>query len=445
MNPLRFFVDPILRGPTNASMLMCLVAAVVGVLIFVKRRSLLGEALAHAAYPGVAGAIIFVGFFSCENALSWLMPLGSLLSAIAGFWLVNILEKKLNVTPDAALGCTLALFFGVGVTIASFAQSSYTHLYRQMQNCLYGQAATMTDVHIAIYGALALIVIIFVALFYKQIMIVLFDAEYAKISGIPQGALNFGIFLIVALAIVIGVRCVGVVLMSAMLIAPAAAARQFTNRLPKMLLLAAIFGVLSAFWGVYGSLLLSEKIQGHYFVPTGPMIVVVSGLLALYALFFAPRRGLVNRYMRVLQFRRSCARENLLKALWRLNQQGQTEVTFADMKEKSGYSSFYLYTLVSNLVRQTELTQTTHKARYYQLTSRGFKKGARIIRLHRLWEVYLVNSLGLKVERVHKSAEEMEHILTPELENRLTELLNNPTQDPHDRPIPKQEAVGDVF
>lgn len=107
-----------------------------------------------------------------------------------------------------------------------------------------------------------------------------------------------------------------------------------------------------------------------------------------------------------------------------------------------GFASLYVRWLLRRLCHQKALIKT---GRDYQLTSSGLHKGARIVRLHRLWEVYLVHSLGLKVERVHKSAEEMEHILTPELERKLTELLDNPTQDPHHQPIPPKEEGAHVY
>jgi manganese/zinc/iron transport system permease protein len=433
VNFFQFFTDPVLRAPTIGSMLMCLAAALVGVLVFVRKRSLLGEALSHATYPGVTFAIICAGFFTLEEIAPLLVLVGAFFSSLVGFWVVDHLEKKVKVPPDAALGTVLALFFGVGVTVASFAQNSYPHLYRQMQSYLYGQAATMTDRHLVLYGALALMVLLFITLFYKEIVTLSFDFQYARTNGIAHPSLDLGLFLIAVLALVIGVRCVGVVLMSAMLITPAVAARQFTNRLSTMFLLAGLFGSLSAFLGVYCSVKLPEMVQVRYSVPTGPMIVLAGGGIALYALFFAPKRGLVSRYLRIAKFKGVCIEENLLKALWRLNQRGGHGMRFKQIAQKIGLSSPYLYLLLYRLVRQKAVIK---EGPLYHLTPLGTKRGARIVRLHRLWEAYLVNSLGLKVERVHKSAEEMEHILTPELEKQLADLLDHPTQDPHDQPIP---------
>ncbi|MCH9625727.1 MAG: Manganese transport system membrane protein MntC [Chlamydiales bacterium] len=438
MNPIQFFTDPILRGPTIGSMLMCMAAALVGVLVFVRKRSLLGEALSHATYPGVGLAIVLAGIFKLEAFLGPLILSGAFISALLGFLAIEKMEKKLKVSADSALCVILALFFGVGVTIASFAQSSYANLYRQIQSYLYGQAATMTDVHIWIYGILALLVVGFIYLFYKEILAFSFDPHFAQTSGISKKFLNPALFLIVVLALVVGIRCVGVILMSAMLVAPATAARQFTNKLSKMFVLSALFGGASGFFGVYSSVVLSNTIKGSSMVPTGPMIVLTSGLLALYALFFAPKRGYLVRRLRIAKFRAVCIQENLLKTLWRLTDGGKERICYPEISKIQGYSQVYLRSLLFRLIWQKKLQKT---GKCYTLTQKGVQSGARIVRLHRLWEVYLVNSLGLNENLVHKNAEEMEHILSPDLEKRLTDLLDNPTQDPHDQPIPSYEEA----
>ena len=430
---LRFFTDPVLRAPTIGSMLLCLVAAVVGVLVFLRKRSLLGESLAHATYPGVTGAILCAGFLSLEKSLPIVILIGAFLTALIGFWVIDRMEKKLKTSSDAALTAVLALFFGVGVTIASIAQNKYPHLYRQMQAYLLGQAATMTDIHIVIYSVIALIVVAFIVVFYKELLTLSFDAPFAQTSGMASRFLEPAVFCVIVMALVIGVRCAGVILMSAMLIAPAAAARQFTNRLSQMFVWAGFFGALSGFLGIYCSVVISENITGHYTVPTGPMIVLIGGALALYALLFAPKRGLVVRYFRIARFRAVCVQENLLKAIWRYIQEENHKVTVAILVKKIGFPRIYMRLLLGRLVRQKALYKD---GKDYNLTPLGHKRGARIVRLHRLWEAYLVHSLGLKLERVHKSAEEMEHILTPELEKKLTLLLDDPKQDPHDQPIP---------
>ncbi len=431
MKLIDFFTDPILRAPMVGSMLMCLAASLVGVIVFVRKRSLLGEALSHAAYPGVTGAIVLAGAFSFNQSLQFLVLFGAAISSLIGYFLIDFLEKKLKVSYDASLCFVLAFFFGIGITIASYAQNTYAHLFRQIQAYLYGQAATMTDMHIVIYGALALLVIGSIILFYKEILALSFDRAFAEASGMAKAPVRLLLVLLIVAAVVIGIRSVGVILMSAMLIAPAAAARQFTNRLSRMFFLSAIFGLFSGFLGIYLSVLFPG-------MPSGPMIVLVAGTLALYALLLAPERGLLIRYWRAMRFRTLQMQENLLKMLWRVTLQGKETLSFSMIAHGQLCSMWRVRSLLFRLRLKGWLKKTGSQ---YQLTTLGVKRGGQIIRLHRLWEVYLVNALGLGVERVHKSAEEMEHILTPELERKLTELLDDPKQDPHQQPIPTLQEV----
>jgi len=442
-SPLIYFSDPVLRAPTIGSMLMCLAAALVGVVVFLKKESLIGEALSHAAYPGVITGILIAGIFEVseerEIALSSLVIIGAFLSAVVGLKMIYYLRRHLNIRSDSALCFILSVFFGIGLTLVSEVQFVYPSLYRQAQTYLYGQAATMTDVHIAIYGSLSVAVILVLLLFYKEIQALAFDHSYAKTLGINVKAIDTLVFLLIVLSVVIGIRSVGVVLMSAMLIAPAAAARQYTNKLYWMFILASFFGLLSAFLGNYLSVELTKSIAtSHRFaLPTGPMIVIVASLICFFSLMLAPERGFLLRMLRIGSFRYHCMGENLLKAIWRLNE--SKPLTFEEIAKSQNVSRWYLYFILNRLVHQKWLQ---HKKDGYALTPEGRLRAARIVRLHRLWEVYLVDYLGVGAERVHRSAEEMEHIITPELEAELTLLLKDPKQDPHSQPIPSKENNG---
>ena len=149
----------------------------------------------------------------------------------------------------------------MGVTLASHVQFTSTVLYRQVQAYLFGQAATMTDVHIYVYGGLALIIIAAISLLYKELQAITFDRQYAQSLGFSVRSINAVIFTLIVLAIVIGIRSVGVVLMSAMLVAPPVAARQFSHRLSTNFLLAALFGIISGFLGNYLSIAGSQTME----------------------------------------------------------------------------------------------------------------------------------------------------------------------------------------
>jgi len=438
-SPYLYFTDAVLRAPTIGCMLMCLASALVGVIVFLRKQSLLGESLSHAAYPGVIGGVIVAGLLNLhdenDSLISLLILGGAFVSALIGLIVIFYMQRKLKVSSDSALCFVLSAFFGIGLTLASEVQFSYSSLYRQVQAYLYGQAATMMDIHIAIYGGLSALIIFVIVLFYKEIQSIAFDRQYATSIGIRTHAIDCLIFLLIVLAVIIGIRSVGVVLMSAMLIAPAVAARQYTNKLHLMFLLSALFGTISGFLGNYLSgeitqLWSSDPQHGRLNIPTGPIIVIIASAICLLSLLFAPERGLLIRFIRIIHFRYRCIYENILKSIWR---QPKRDITFEEIAKYHTASAWYIRFILYRLIKYGWLKRTEIG---YQLTVDGSIWAARIVRLHRLWEVYLVDYLGVGAERVHRSAEEMEHIITPELEKQLTLLLKDPKHDPHDQPIP---------
>jgi len=295
----------------------------------------------------------------------------------------------------------------------------------------------MTDFHIALYSLLSLLVITIVVVFQRELELVTFDRQYAKTIGVRTFLVEAWITLLLILAIVIGIRSVGIVLMSAMLIAPAAAARQLATSFRSLLTLTALVAVLSAFLGNYLSIEIPALLDaGSLSLPTGPMIVLVATVLCLFALLFSPGRGVVLRLVRRLRFRHRCLCENILKTLWKL---GAREThTKAEILQYQSLSKWHLTLILRQLQWEGWLSLSKGNI---QLTHAGEQRGGHIVRLHRLWELYLVTCAGAGIERVHRNAEEMEHILTPEIEAELTRLLHNPQKDPHRQPIPPQELL----
>jgi manganese/zinc/iron transport system permease protein len=441
-SPWQYFTDPVLQASTIGSMLMCLSSALVGVIVFLRKRSLLGEALSHATYPGVVLSVLFMAAFFpfSSDFMALAILIGAFLTSLLSLWVIEKMEHRFCVKNDAALCFVLSVFFGVGVLIASRIQFTHALWYKTVQIFLYGQAATMTDVHVLIYALLALLLAVVLILLYRQIEMVIFDRDFSKTVGVLIRIIDGLLFVLLVLAIVIGIRSVGVVLMAGMLIAPAVAARSLSHRLWAVFLFAAAIGALSGFLGNY----LSVEIprwgirQGwdwKFSLPTGPMILLSASTICLFSLLFAPKNGLVSRLLRILRFRKQCIAENLLKYLWRHGPDGKAALK--DIKKWQMLSFIQMRLLLWRLKRQGWIEENSAHIR---LTKDGYLRATHIIRLHRLWEAYLV-FLGQGVEKVHRSAEEMEHIITSELEKELSELLGDPKEDPHAQPIPPKELT----
>jgi len=436
---IEYFTDPLMRGPVLGSMFMCVTAAIIGTITVLRRRALLGESLSHAAYPGVLlAASLVVAYVRLPS--EWLFNLALIAGAMAfsylGYRLLLTLER-LKIHSDTALCFTLSSFFGLGLLLASRLQFTSPQGYQMSQVYLYGQTATLSDQDIWMFATLTGAVLLVFSLFFKEIQVISFDSEFAGSLGKRMKYADAIFTALLICSIVIGLRSVGVVLMSAMLIIPFVVARQFCNRLLPLIVLAAVVGALSGLLGtilsVESSLWLGQRYQLHITLPTGPAIVLLGTVLCLIALLAAPQRGLITRATRSMLFRWQCAKENLLKQVWREDR----SMTIQQLAITLGirYSSAWLlcHQMARNgwlLINQRQVT----------LTKEGQRRAAQLVRLHRLWELYLVDCLGLGVERVHRSAEEIEHILTPELEAQLESLLENPVYDPHNQPIPPKQT-----
>jgi manganese/zinc/iron transport system permease protein len=416
---VHYFTDPVLWAPTIGSMLMCLASSLIGVVAFLRKRCLLAETLSHASYPGIIISVFFLASFVTAGSeiASICVLCGAFLSSLAGLWLVDLMERRLKVKSDAALCFALSLFFGIGILAASRVQILHPLWYNQVHLFLYGQVATMTELHVMIYAVLFTTTLAFLFFLYRPLQLINFDRQFAKTLGVRVRLVDIFLFFLLVLAVVIGMRSVGVVLMSGMLIAPAVAARQFTHKLWLIFVLAGIFGLASGFFGNYFSLEIPKMMKEKISLPTGPMILLCASSICIFSLLFAPKAGLVSRLVRITRFKEQCRLENALKSIWR-------------GKENKQISKFLLCRLrMKGWLKGEELTEE------------GKKRAVQIVRLHRLWEVYLV-SLGQGAEKVHHSAEEMEHIITPALERQLTEFLQDPKHDPHKQPIPESTLGG---
>lgn len=444
-----FFTNRALLAPTLGCMLMSLVAAMMGTVLLVRKSTLIGEALSHASYPGVVLGMVFGGVVLSASTLSItlsVMFFGALFSLL-GIWAIFFLHKKRVASIDSALCIVLSSFFGLGVLLSSRVQLTHGLLYNQVQSYLFGQAATMTMVHVWTYGALAATVLIALFIFRRQIEAVALDPLYAKNIGIRVKRIQFLVAFLVVLSVVVSMRSVGVVLLSGMLVAPPLAARQFSNRLGAIYVIAALIGMVSGLVGNYLSWAIPQWVavsgicQAKRFItlPTGPLVFLVAAFFAFFALLFAPQKGAVVRMVRLLRFKLRCIRENVLKAMWKLGNQEGVEacLSYKEIKKLQPHAPLLVIWALSDLC-QMGFTEKCGK-QFYKLTDDGKVRATQIVRLHRLWEVYLVDYLGQGRGKVHGNAEKMEHIITPELEAELTLFLNDPQKDPHHSDIPKPE------
>jgi manganese/zinc/iron transport system permease protein len=226
--------------------------------------------------------------------------------------------RTTRIKQDASLGLVLSVFFGIGLVLLTYIQRLPEASKAGLDSFLFGQAAAMLERDVWTMAVLGGIAIVTVVVFWKEFKLISFDPQYAATLGFPVRALDVLLTTLLVIAIVIGLQSVGVVLMSAMVVAPAAAARQWTDRLSVMVVVAATFGAVS---GVLGAVA-SSNVKN---LPTGPTIVIVASALAIASFAFAPRRGLIAREVRRRRSHSRLRAEALLADLYLLSLQHSTE------------------------------------------------------------------------------------------------------------------------
>jgi len=269
------------------SALLGIISGVLGSYAVLRRQSLLGDGVSHAALPGVVMAFLLIGSKNTEVLL-----LGALLTGLVATFIITRIVSHSRIRFDSALALVMSVFFGLGLVLLTYTQKVPNANQAGLKRFIYGQASTLMERDVELMAICGVVLLSLVVLFWKEFKLFSFDSEFAETIGFGMGRLNLLLSFLIVLAIIIGLQTVGVVLMSAMLIAPAVAARQWSNRLWLMVVLAAGFGAAS---GVAGTLL-SSAIPG---LPTGPVIVVCVTAITIFSLLFAPDRGILHRiYLR---------------------------------------------------------------------------------------------------------------------------------------------------
>ena len=300
------FNDYTLRTITLGTAVLGAICGMLGSFAVLRKQSLLGDAISHAALPGIA-----IAFLIMETKNSNAFLIGALISGLVGtFWIRGII-KNTHLKSDTALGLILSLFFGFGMLLLTFIQKQSNSDQAGLDHYLFGQAATLLEKDVWVMTIVTGISLCIVLLFWKELKISVFDSDYTKTLGFNVRFLDFLITTFIVIAIVLGLQTVGVVLMSAMLLAPAAAARQWTNKLSVMVLLAALFGSAS---GVVGTAISANQNN----LSTGPVIVLVAAFLVLISFIFSPERGLLFREIRFRKSRRDLELHKTLSFMYHI-------------------------------------------------------------------------------------------------------------------------------
>jgi len=418
------FAEPNVEVVFIGSLLLTSVSGLVGSFTFLRKQSLIGDVIAHSVLPGICLAFI-IG----KEKDPIILMIGAVITGWLATVVVDYITSRSKIKSDTAIALVLSVFFGIGIMLLTNIQHSDLANQSGLDQFIFGRAAAMNQADIRLFAILGGAITIIVFVLFRAFKLLSFDSEFAESIGFPLDILRVILSAITVLTVAMGVQAVGVVLMSALLITPAASARFWTNNIKLMVFIAVI---VSAFSGVFGSAI-SYTYNG---MPTGPWIVIVLSAIALFSSFFGTEKGLLKHYLRRWSNNLKIMQENTLKTFFYLTDE------FNQQKLKVQQKALFTHSRMANstlkrglfLIRMRGLAKKEGTDWY--LTDDGEAISKEIVRKHRLWELFISKYMHLKPDHVHDDAEGIEHVITPEIERELQEILDFPTTDPHDNKIP---------
>ena len=324
--------DYTLRNVALGSSVLGLVAGALGSFAFLRKESLMGDVVAHSALLGITGIFLLIYSLTGIGTRSEsLLMLGAVITGLIAMLFVTKITTSSRIKNDSAMGIMLAIFFGGGVFLLTMIQQSTMPNKTGLSSYIFGSAATMSHQNVLTMSVLGFFAIIVMLIFWKEFKIHTFDSEFAHTNGFPIKKLNVLILSMIVIAIVIGLQAVGVILMVAMIVAPASAARQWTNKLWAMVTISALFGMISGLSGALASSMVDN-------LPTGPTIVLVATSIFILSVLFSPGRGIISELFQNFRKRRRIELSLVLVDLYVLNLNHEPQ-------SDTGHSSKVLHTM----------------------------------------------------------------------------------------------------
>jgi manganese/zinc/iron transport system permease protein len=397
--------------------LLGVAAGTVGTFALLRGRALVADAVGHAALPGVAVAALVVAVAGGDpRALPPLLA-GAAIAGLLGVLAVQALTRTRRIREDAAIAIVLSSFYAAGVALMSWLQTLPGAAQAGLSKFILGQAAAMRAEDAMIGAAVAAISLVLVLVAFQRLRAVAFDIDFARVQGLRTDRTDLLLLGLIVLVCVSGLQAVGLILVVALLVLPAATARLLTHRLPRMLTIAAVTGGISGAVGAYLSALRPE-------VPTGAAVVLVAAAFFTLALLLAPERGLLARGAMLLRRRAATDSEHFLRAAWEAQEAagagpgtaGDRWAPIAAVAAARGWrlgkaQRLALWLALQGLVARAE--------GHVHLTPRGATAARRAVRAHRAVEHHLLAAGAADIASADRLADLVEHGLPPEMAAKL--------------------------
>ncbi|MEM1424621.1 MAG: iron chelate uptake ABC transporter family permease subunit, partial [Planctomycetota bacterium] len=397
-----FNTNTVIAGTT----LLGLAAGVIGVFALLRKRSLMTDALSHATLPGIALAFLGAGLLGFEGRTLPVLLVGATVTGVLGVLCIQGILRFSRLHEDAAIGIVLSVFFGAGIVVLSYIQAHASAGSAGLTGFIYGQAATMRPPDVAMMGGIALAGVLATLLFLKEFALVCFNDAFAKVDGWPVSVIDLVMMGLVVVVTVAGLQAVGLIMVIALLIIPAVAARFWTERLWLLVVVAGVIGASSGYAGSVVSALLPRQ-------PAGAVIVLSSGAIFTISMIFAPARGVIASSVRRLRLRLRIAGDHLLE---RAHESASARLEPAQVDRLArvrGWSRLFRPLVIVTLRKGNAVERATGGG--VTVTQKGLDRGARVARNHALWEQYLVAYADVAPSHVDWSVDQVEHVLSDRL------------------------------
>ena len=414
------FIKSIIAGTLVAA-----ACGLMGCFIILRRLSFLSDALAHAMLTGVIGGYLLIKILFGTEPEVPAMVIGALLSGIVTVMMISFVTRVSRIKQDTAIGIMYTGIFAIGGFVLSM-KAFGRFIHKDLYHLIIGDVLAVSNSELWMLAVILIIVFAFVTLFFRHLQLTSFDPVMAAAIGIPVLAIEYGLTICTSLVVVGGVTIVGVILVVALMITPAAAAYLLFDRLKPMLVASALIGVIS-FW-------LGYLVAYYAGVAPGSAVVVTLTLIFLIVLVVAPKYGLIADWLRKRQMVPQPIVEDILGSILKAKDHRDLET---NVLNNVGGSRGRITSAIRKLVRQ-EMLQL--KDGFLALTDKGHKEAVRLRRAHRLWETYLQQT-GTPDEKLHEKAHVLEHVHDRTALDYLDDKLGHPIQDPHGSEIPEDEMV----
>ncbi len=415
-----------------------LASGITGAFLLLRKRSLMGDALSHATFPGIG--IAFAVMVSAGGSGKDLLGLltGATISGVLGVLCMLAIRNTTRLRDDVAMGFALSVFFGTGAAVYAMVQTKPGAA--GLESFIYGKAASMVFSDVVMISVVGILVTGTALLLLKEFMLLCFDEDFAASTGWPVLRLDILLLVLVTAVTVTGLQAVGLILIIAFLIIPPTAARFWTNSLRRMLVLSGAIGAMSGWLGASVSALFAN-------LPAGALIVLTAAAIFLFSMLFGSARGVILKLLDQAKLQRRIGRQHLLRAAYEiLETMGQPvsnqPIPRQELLEHRSWSNAELSRLLSQARHEDHIEPGTGAdTSLIHLSESGFGEASRITRNHRLWELYLITHAEIAPSHVDRDADLVEHILGAEMVRALeAELKPRPAIPSSPHRIPSRSS-----